>query len=374
MVHYSPIRRWRDKAAKARAIDTLIRMRGKIFRDITNKRDAGSFLLASWNLRDFDSDKFKHGKRLDETYLYIAEIMSAFDLIAVQEVNRDLSGIKKLVQTLGPNWDWMASDTTEGRSGNQERLAFIFNTDIIQFRNIAGEVVLPGVEDRQFARTPYVASFQAGWFKFNLCTTHIYFGSNSGSGLERRVKEIGDLAGFMRTRPERETGDYILLGDFNIRSKTDKTMKALTDEGFTVPPDLVDANTNLKGNKPYDQLALRVKNKMLEIGQADVFDFERACFRTQDFDAYAPHMKKTALNKYIEEAETRARKKADKKGETFTPFDEAQKLALKKKYYGSIWRTFQMSDHKPIWVELKVDFTIDYLNSLRPTKEPLANL
>jgi len=109
MVHYSPIRRWRDKAAKARAIDTLIRMRGKIFRDITNKRDAGSFLLASWNLRDFDSDKFKHGKRLDETYLYIAEIMSAFDLIAVQEVNRDLSGIKKLVQTLGPNWDWMAS-------------------------------------------------------------------------------------------------------------------------------------------------------------------------------------------------------------------------------------------------------------------------
>lgn len=374
MVHYSPIRRWRDKTAKTRTIDTLIRLRGKIFRDITNKRDAGSFLLASWNLRDFDSDKFKHGKRMDETYLYIAEIMSAFDLIAVQEVNRDLSGIKRLVQTLGPNWDWMASDTTEGRSGNQERLAFIFNTDVIQFRNIAGEVVLPGTDDRQFARTPYVASFQAGWFKFNLCTTHIYFGSDSGTGLDRRVKEIGDLAKFMRKRQERETGDYILLGDFNIRSKTDKTMKALTDEEFTIPPDLVDANTNLKGNKPYDQLALRVKNKMLEIGQADVFDFERACFRTQDFEAYAPHMKTTAVNKYIKEAETRARKKAERRGETFTPFDEAKKLALRKQYYGSIWRTFQMSDHKPVWVELKVDFTNAYLNSLRPTEEPLANL
>jgi len=165
MVHYSPIRRWRDKTAKTRTIDTLIRLRGKIFRDITNKRDAGSFLLASWNLRDFDSDKFKHGKRMDETYLYIAEIMSAFDLIAVQEVNRDLAGIKRLTQTLGPNWDWMASDTTEGRSGNQERLAFIFNTDVIQFKNIAGEVVLPGTDDRQFARTPYVASFQAHLFR-----------------------------------------------------------------------------------------------------------------------------------------------------------------------------------------------------------------
>jgi len=374
MVHYSPIRRWKDNTAKTRAIETLLRLRGKIFRDITNKRDAGSFLLASWNLRDFDSDKFKHGKRLDETYLYIAEIMSAFDLIAVQEVNRDLSGIKRLVQTLGPNWAWMASDTTEGLSGNQERLAFIYNKDVIQFRNIAGEVVLPGTKDRQFARTPYVASFQAGWFKFNLCTTHIYFGADSGTLLDRRVKEIGDLAKFMRKRQERETGDYILLGDFNIKSQTDKTMKALTDEGFTLPPDLVGANTNLKSDKPYDQLALRVKNKMLEIGQADVFDFERACYRTQDYEAYAPFMRKTAVNKYIKEAEDRARKKAEKKNETFIPFGETKKEALRKQYYGSVWRTFQMSDHKPIWVELKVDFTNSYLESLRPDEEPLANL
>lgn len=374
MVHYSPIRRWKDDTAKTRAIETLLRLRGKIFRDITNKRDAGSFLLASWNLRDFDSDKFKHGKRLDETYIYIAEIMSAFDLIAVQEVNRDLSGIKRLVKTLGPNWDWVASDTTEGRSGNQERLAFIFNKDVIQFRNIAGEVVLPGTGDRQFARTPYVASFQAGWFKFSLCTTHIYFGSDSGTGLQRRVKEIGDLAEFMRKRQERETGDVILLGDFNIRAGDDETMTALTDEGFSLPPDLVGANTNLKGDKPYDQLALRVKNKMLEIGQADVFDFEKSCFRTRDFGAYAPLMRKGAVNAYIKQAETRARKAAKKRGAVFDPFDEVKKLSLRKKYYATIWRTFQISDHKPVWVELKVDFTNAYLESLRPEEEPLANL
>ena len=33
-----------------------------------------------------------------------------------------------------------------------------------------------------------------------------------------------------------------------------------------------------------------------------------------------------------------------------------------------------MLHHKPIWVELKVDFTNDYLNSLRPNKEPLADV
>ena len=43
------------------------------------------------------------------------------------------------------------------------------------------------------------------------------------------------------------------------------------------------------------------------------------------------------------------------------------------KYYKTVWRSFQLSDHKPIWVELKVDFTNDYLDSLRPQKEPLAD-
>jgi hypothetical protein len=33
-------------------------------------------------------------------------------------------------------------------------------------------------------------------------------------------------------------------------------------------------------------------------------------------------------------------------------------------YYQSKWRTFQMSDHYPLWVELKIDFSDQFLKGL----------
>jgi hypothetical protein len=42
-------------------------------------------------------------------------------------------------------------------------------------------------------------------------------------------------------------------------------------------------------------------------------------------------------------------------------------------YYLNDWRSWQMSDHLPMWVQLKVDFTDAYLKSLRPGHTPLAD-
>ncbi len=349
MVHYAPIRFWEDNAAKKRVIDKLIRLRGRLTSQITQKRSTGSILLATWNLRDFDSNKFGHGHRLEESFYYIAEIISAFDLIALQEINRDLKGLKRLMKLLGPDWDYIATDTTEGTGGNQERMAFVFNTKKIRFANIAGEIVFPGEKD-QLARTPFVASFQAGWFRFFLCSVHIFFGETSGAKFEKRVAEISNITEFFKKRQEREGGDYILLGDFNIVSQNNKTMKALTKHGFTLPKELMGVKSNLKGDKQYDQIALRIKNKMLEVDNAGIFDFETIIFEDtdKDFNAYSPFFPE---------------KQSNEKTET-----------LLRKYYKDKWRTFQISDHKPLWVELKVDFTNDYLRSLKPSQEPLANL
>jgi len=37
---------------------------------------------------------------------------------------------------------------------------------------------------------------------------------------------------------------------------------------------------------------------------------------------------------------------------------------LREAYYLNEWRTFQLSDHLPLWVELDVDFAEDYLDNL----------
>src|SRR5690606_36227511 len=113
---------------------------------------------------------------------------------AVQEVGRDIAPLLKLLDILGPDWDFIATDVTEGTGGNGERMAFLFNRDRVRFRNIAGEIVLPDGQlvvgatgagadagkGLQFARSPFLVSFTSGWFKFSLCTVHIYYGSDSG--------------------------------------------------------------------------------------------------------------------------------------------------------------------------------------------------
>jgi len=57
--------------------------------------------LATWNIREFDSNKYGH--RLEESFFYIAEIIAIFDLVAIQEVRDDLSAFRRVMSILGPN-------------------------------------------------------------------------------------------------------------------------------------------------------------------------------------------------------------------------------------------------------------------------------
>jgi endonuclease/exonuclease/phosphatase family metal-dependent hydrolase len=359
MPRYYSIRGLEDPVAKIRTLERLLDLRTQLHAEIGPFKTSDSLLLATWNIRDFDSNKFGHGPRLAESFHYIAEIVAAFDLVAVQEVNRDLAALARLMQLLGPDWRYIVTDTTEGSGGNEERIGFVYDRRRVSFRNVAGEIVLPrgraGEDpevDLQFARTPFMVAFQAGWFAFNLCAVHIYYGAASGEKLERRIREIRELATFFSKRQDKEVEDYILLGDFNIVSPEHRTMQALEGEGFVVPENLKQARSNLGGDMHYDQIALKVKEKRLEIGASGVFDYAASVFRDvdDDFQAYFDLMP------------------ADKRDGDVVPPSPAGQRA----YYRDKWRTWQMSDHLPMWVQLKVDFTEAYLNSLKPGREPLS--
>ena len=74
------------KSNKIRIVDNILKLKNHLKGNIPNKNLNDSLLLATWNLRDFDSNKFGHGPRLGESFFYIAEIISSFDLVAIQEV------------------------------------------------------------------------------------------------------------------------------------------------------------------------------------------------------------------------------------------------------------------------------------------------
>ncbi|GAI53295.1 unnamed protein product, partial [marine sediment metagenome] len=82
-------------------------MRKYLKKEIPRRTVNDTLLLATWNIRDFDSNKFKHGPRIRESYFYITEIISAFDIIALQEINKNLRALKRVMDILGGNWQYI---------------------------------------------------------------------------------------------------------------------------------------------------------------------------------------------------------------------------------------------------------------------------
>lgn len=98
----------------------------------------------------------------------------------MQEVRDGLYPLQKVKKNLGPWWDYLVTDVTLGASGNAERMAFVYDRRRVDFTGLAAELVMPKdsgsqAEPQQFARSPYVASFRAGWAYLSLITVHIYY-------------------------------------------------------------------------------------------------------------------------------------------------------------------------------------------------------
>lgn len=370
---YADIRRFTDKAMRNRCAERLVAMRGSLAPLRARHKDS-SILLATWNIRDFGASKFNPAGRLDESFYYLAEIVSSFDLIAIQEVNRNLRDFDRLVGILGPRWRYILTDATEGTGGNGERMAFVYNSEKVWFRNIAGEIVLPSGQlvvpaaaieppgaltaaeaslvpnladsnpeqmlGQQFARTPFLVAFQAGWFRFNLCTVHIYYGEESGPAMDRRIGEIKALVNFFARRqdaenknvPPQHAENYILLGDFNVVSPDHLTMQALKSRKFTVP-EQIDGTRLENRDHFYDQIAVRVTDPRFAILDGGIVDIYEDVFTDEDFALYADRV------------------------------PPRPKSRTEQERYQS-WRTWQMSDHKPLWVEVQTDFSEAYLQEV----------
>jgi len=212
----------------------------------------------------------------------------------------------------------------------------------------AGTIALPGKALRgdrlQFARTPFLVAFQSGWLKLILCTVHIYYGRGR-RGLARRNEEIRRLTEFLakRARSEKDSDAenfFFVLGDFNIIGKAHATWESLHSNGFQVPEEIseIPLGSNVARDKAYDQIAYWTAGEAsqsnavhVDVGRAGIFDFFRHVYRHGDDDPDG----------------------ADRDHYESAVSDTAVDYPM--------WRTYQMSDHLPMWVEVRVDFGDDCL-------------
>ena len=119
-------------------------------------------------------------------------------------------------------------------------------------------------------------------------------------------------------------------------------MDALESTGFCIPAPIKKHPTNFgKEVKHYDQIAFNLK---LEEGikvydddtvRSGAFNFTKSVYRDEDYEEYIPLM----------EQKTKVARTGDKA----------------KDYFCGHYRIDQMSDHMPLWLELKVDFSSQYI-------------
>jgi endonuclease/exonuclease/phosphatase family metal-dependent hydrolase len=185
-------------------------------------------------------------KRNLRDVLCLAEIVSRFDVIAIQEVRRDLAGLRVLMEILGKEWGWILTDFTRGDAGDQERMAFVFDTRRVRPSGLAAELVVPIEAEtsltettmtKQFARTPYAVSFESRGSTFTLVTLHVIWGDGSAE----RLPEITEIARWLADWADGgdEFGENLMtLGDFNIDRANDPLYQAFVSTGLLPPAEL----------------------------------------------------------------------------------------------------------------------------------------
>jgi len=280
--------------------------------------------IASWNIREFGK-----AARRPESLHFIAEIIGQFDLVCIVELRDDISQMQTVLSYLGPDWKAIFSDYDLDAGGNRERLAFIYDQRAVRFTGLAAEAGAPRtknangeyVSDITFWRSPFMASFQAGDFDLILLTVHIRWGANE----TERIKDLTLLADWVDARVKEKTGwdkDILVMGDFNIPSLKSPLYKAVSAKGLEMIPALakVDVGSNLEKNKRYDQVLHYSQFTNATMAKAGVLDF------------------------YIDEASI--------------PALYVKNPPTKSKF------TYQMSDHLPIWVQLKTDVDTEKLDEI----------
>lgn len=335
----------------ARTARNLIDLRGSLDAEgtpnyVPPRSTYERLLVATWNIRAFGETR-----RYEESLWYIAEVLSRFDIIAIQEVTRSLDDLERVRGLLGPWWRYLVTDVTEGSAGNDERLAFLFDSRKVRFGGMAGELVLPPLEDEhgeshpvtQIARTPYMAVFRCGWFDFMLATVHLIWDEEEADH-PPRVWEVQQVAQSLAARVEQAgtaARNMILLGDFNMFNADGAAMEALTEARFQIPHGRDDLRATNVGQvaRYYDQIAyLFAEDPELEPARVGVVDFFEAVYSDGKLANY--------------EAELRTATGA-------VPADPGS-------YYRNHWRRHQMSDHLVLWAELPIEFAAPYLRAHAP--------
>ncbi|MBK6730061.1 MAG: endonuclease/exonuclease/phosphatase family protein [Bacteroidetes bacterium] len=338
---------------KMRCIENLLILIEALDKEFPTRRTESNLIIGTWNLKEFGHTT----QRLPESYFYIAEIINRFDIVAIQEIKSTLKDLEIIMRLLGKDWAYMINDITEGRDGNSERSGYIYNKKRVQLSGLAGEIILwddltKNSAIKQLKRTPYITGFISGWKQFEIVNLHLHPGDGEDDKIWR-LEEVSLLLQAIAHKIKSKhlwSDNIIITGDMNLyhpigNNLNDKpTVELFSSNGFIELESLIGKDTNATGTQMYDRLFFYINKYFHFVKNTEqqdsggVFNFFNHIYREESFSKYVLEMQKVYG------------------GSTDLTVAENQK-----KYFKNTWRKNQMSDHYPVWAEIVIDNSKEFL-------------
>ncbi|WP_117879568.1 endonuclease/exonuclease/phosphatase family protein [Aureibaculum luteum] len=339
-----------NNSDRKRIIKDILDLRIDLDEKIPGKNIDTSLLLASWNIKEFGHLK----ERIPESYFYIAEVINRFDLVAIQEIKSGLDDLFIIMRLLGSNWSYTITDITEGTDGNKERFAYIFDKRKVKPSGLSGEIVLwdkltKDSAIKQLKRSPAITGFIAGWKSFSLLNIHLQPGKGDASK-EFRKEEVRLLMEAIKEKLKRQhfwNENLIMLGDTNLYKNDDDIVDIINKTDFREAENLIGKVTNVSETEVYDRIFLNVDKTFFHLVK-DKEGKEKGNVYKPFEVIYTENKRKAYHNFMLAHKDDSSTLVSD---ETF------------EKYYHQYWKRNQISDHNPIWIEIKIDSTDEFLRS-----------
>ena len=253
------------------------------------KKEADTLLVGSWNVANLGAQ----ARRRDDLLL-IAEILTWFNVVALQECRDNFSDLADILHSMGNRYAYVMSDA----SGNNERMAFVYDRKKLKLLEEVGEISLPPAQARLvtipgvkakfegFDRTPYLASFVLSErLSVLLINVHLFYGSTAKAHIHRRALETAAVARWAALRRKSRYSfarEVVALGDFNMPKPTKEggniVYDALTSRGLVYPEDSAEIGSAIASDNHYDQVAIfpsTSKNCFVDMG---IYDYDEVIF------------------------------------------------------------------------------------------------
>lgn len=155
-------------------------------------------------------------------YYEQAEVISNFDIVALQEVMKE-KGLEELVSNLenitNEPWEYHMSPESYGNNSYREHYAFIYKKEKVNFIRSLG--TYPETNN-EFIREPYGAMFRINNFDFIMVSQHSIFGKRKSDRRSEASQLVNVYNYFQDMDPNEQ--DVFLVGDYNLPA---------SDKGFS---------------------------------------------------------------------------------------------------------------------------------------------